>query len=137
MQIDLRDGYLFRSTDKHNRASNNPFIGSSIAARLKTHLDHLGIADGETMHSFRSGCSITLSMLGASIEDITTHVGWRSTESARYYTQTDKVLGLTNSADQLARSTFPVAPSHIPEGLPVADIFRSHNDLNNYCLAFG
>ena len=75
MQIDLRDGYLFRSTDKHNRVSNNPFIGSSIAARLKTHLDHLGIADGETMYSFRSGCSITLSMLGASIEDIATHAG--------------------------------------------------------------
>ena len=63
MQIDLRDGYFFRSTDKHNCVSNNPFIGSSIAARLKTHVDHLGIADGETMHSFRSGCLITLSML--------------------------------------------------------------------------
>ena len=85
MQIDLRDGYLFRSTDKHGRVANNPFIGPSIAARLKTHLDHLGIADGATMHSFRSGCSITLS-----IEDIATHVGWRSTKSAQYYTQTDK-----------------------------------------------
>ena len=107
MQIDVRDGYLFRSTDKHGRVSNNPSIGSSIAARLKTHLDHLGIGDGEAMHSFRSGCSITLSMLGASIEDIATHVGWRSTESAQYYTQTDKVLGLANSADLLARSTNP------------------------------
>ena len=137
MQIDSRDGYLFRSTDKHGRVSNNPFIGSSIAAHLKTHFSHLGIADGETMHSFRSGCSITLSMLDASIEDIATHVGWRSTESAQYYTQTDKVLGLANSADLLARSTNPMASSHkVPEASRVADTFRSHNDLNNYRLAF-
>ena len=92
MQTDLCDGYRFRSTDKHNRISNNPFIASSIAARLNTHLDHLGIADGETMHSFHSGCSITLSKLGASIEDIATHVARCSTKSARYYTQTDKSL---------------------------------------------
>lgn len=74
-------------------------------------------------------------MLGASIEDIAKHVGWGSTESARYYTQIDKVLGLTNPANLLARSTFPVARSDIPE-LRVADIFRTHNDLNNYRLAF-
>ena len=72
------------------------FISSSIASRLKTYLDHLGIADGEPMHSFCSSCSITRSVLGASIEDIATHVGWHSTDSARYYTETDKVLGLTN-----------------------------------------
>ena len=82
MQIDLRERYLFRSTDKHGLVSNNPFIGPSIAA-------YLGIADGDTMHSFLSSCSITLSMLGTSIEDIPTHVGWRSMESAQYYTQTD------------------------------------------------
>ena len=75
----------------------SPITPSSVLlSQPATHLDHLGIADGETMHSFCRSCSITLSMLGASIEDIATHVGWRSTKSARYYTQTDKVLGLTN-----------------------------------------
>ena len=127
MQIDLHDGYLFRSTDKHGRVSINPFVGSTVAAPLKTHLDHLGIADGETMHSFHSGCSITLSMLGASLEDITTHVGWRSTKTARYYTQTDKVLGLTKSGDLLAQSTATAASS---------EVFRHHNNLSDYRLAF-
>ena len=137
MQIDLHDGYLFRSTDKHGRVSINPFVGSTIAARLKTHLDQLGIADGETMHSFRSGCSITLSMLDASLEDITTHVGWRSTKTARYYTQTDKVLGLTKSADLLAQSTATVASSHkVPKASRVTEVFRHHNNLSDYCLAF-
>ena len=76
-------------------------------------------------------------MLGASIEDIATHVGWRSTETARYYTQTDYVFGLTNSADLLARSITLVASSvNVPEASRVAHTFRSHNDLNDYRLAF-
>lgn len=137
MQIDLRDGYLFRSTDKHGRVSNNPFVGSTIAARLKTHLDHLGIADGETVHSFRSGCSITLSMLGVSLEDIAMHVGWRSTQTAKYYTQTDKILGLTKPADLLAQSTASSAPSEKgPKASRIADVFRYRNNLNDYRLAF-
>ena len=115
MQIDLGDGYLFRSTDKHGRVSiaNNPFIGSSIAARLKTHPSHLGIADGETMHSFRSGCSITLSMLRASIEDIATHVGWRSTESVQYShsRKSRDVLFVTSLNHVFLVCSFPIGPS--------------------------
>ena len=95
MAVDLRDGYLFRSTDKHGRVSTNPFVGSTVAARLHTHLTALGIAEGETMHSLRRGCSITLSMMGASLEQISTHMAWKSTQTAKYYTQTDKVLGFT------------------------------------------
>lgn len=75
MAVDLRDGYLFRSTDKHGRVSTNPFVGSTVAARLHTHLTALGIAEGETILSLRRGCSITLSMMGASLEQISTHMG--------------------------------------------------------------
>ena len=62
ISVDLRDGYLFRSTDKHGRVSTNLFVGSTVAARLHTYLTALGIAEGETMQSLRRGCSITLSM---------------------------------------------------------------------------
>lgn len=58
MSIDLRVGYLFRSTDKKGTVTGKPFIGSAIANRLTLHLETLGIHNGETMHSFRSGCSI-------------------------------------------------------------------------------
>ncbi|KAJ7322058.1 hypothetical protein OS493_033224 [Desmophyllum pertusum] len=87
--------------------SENPFIGSAVAARLTSYLEHLGISEGETMHSFRSGCSITLSMLGVPVADIARHVGWKSIQMAQYYSQTDKVLALTKPADALAASTSP------------------------------
>ena len=105
MKIDLRDGYLFRVSDRKGNISNSPFIGSTIANRLHAHLTPLNMDDGETMHSFRSGCSITLSLLGASDQQVTNHVGWRSLETARYDMQADKVMQLSQPASLLAEGT--------------------------------
>lgn len=134
--VDLRDGYLFRSTDKHGRVSTNPFVRTTVAARLHTHLTALGIAKGETMHSRRSGCSITLSMMAASMEQISTHIGWKSTQTAKYYTQTDKVLGLTKEVDMLAQSTSAVDKDTAPKATIIAETFRIHDNLTGCRLAF-
>ena len=56
--IDLKDGYLFRTADHYGYILDKPFIGSAAANRLNKHLTDLGIHNGETMYSFRSGCSI-------------------------------------------------------------------------------
>ena len=58
MNIKLREGFLFRATDPKGRVSTKPFLGSTVANRLRLHLTTLKIHEGETMHSFRSGCSI-------------------------------------------------------------------------------
>ena len=58
MPVNLRDGHLFRTTNK-STVSTSPFIGSAVANRLVQHLKTLGIHNGESMHSFRSGCSIS------------------------------------------------------------------------------
>ena len=42
------------------------------------------------MHSFRSGCSITLSLLGVPSEDVARHIGWSTIVTADYYSQTGK-----------------------------------------------
>lgn len=135
INVDLTDGYLFRATDKRNRVSENPLIGSAVAARLTSYLEHLGISEGETMHSFRSGCSITLSMLGVPLADIARHVGWKSIQMAQYYSQTDKVLALTKPADALAASTSPCE-----EGCSSASLlgrsFSSCNNLDGFQMAF-
>ena len=135
INVDLTDGYLFRATNKRNRVSENPFIGSAVAARLTSYLEHLGISEGETMHSFRSGCSITLSMLGVPLADIARHVGWKSIQMAQYYSQTDKVLALTKPADALAASTSPCE-----EGCSSASLlgrsFSSCNNLDGFQMAF-
>lgn len=61
-----------------------------MANRLSTQLRSAGIFIGETMHTFMSGCSITLSLLGIPPEDIARHVGWSSVAKAEYYSQMGK-----------------------------------------------
>ena len=90
--INLNPGFLFRSTDRHGYVTDKPFIGTAVANRLRKHLTDLSINTGETMHSFRSGCSITLSLLGVPYATIAEHVGWKSVNTAIYYSQCDKVL---------------------------------------------
>ena len=63
MSIALKEGFLFLVTDRRGHVLDKPFLGSAVANRLKKHLKDLQLCNGETMHSFRSGCSITLSLL--------------------------------------------------------------------------
>lgn len=77
------------------------------------------------MHSFRSGCSIKLSLLGVAPEDIARYVGWKSLETAEYYSQTGKVMALSNAASALADSTF--AETGAPSASLVANVFRNKN----------
>ena len=60
MDINFREGFLFRATDPKGRVSPKPFEGSTVANSLRLHLIVLSIDEGETMHRFRSACSITL-----------------------------------------------------------------------------
>ncbi|CAH3154482.1 unnamed protein product, partial [Porites lobata] len=82
-----------------------PFVGSTVANRLRLYLTALNIDEGETMHSFRSACSITLSLLGASDDQVASHVGWKSIQVARYYSQVPKVMDLSLPASLLAQGT--------------------------------
>lgn len=135
MSINLRDGYLFRSTNKKGAVSSKPFIGSAIANRLSLHLTTLKMHNGETMHSFRSGCSITMSLIGVSPEDVARHVGWKSLQTAEYYMQTGKVMKMSHAASALADSTLSVEgdPS---AAISVANLFRIKNELRGFSLAF-
>lgn len=105
MSINLESGYLFRATDHRGYISEAPFVGSTVANRLKKHLDDAGLSDGETMHSFRSGCSITLAALGSQYADIARHVGWKSMKTALYYTQFEKVCSQNDVSSLLSNST--------------------------------
>ena len=97
------------------------------------HLRSAGIYDGETIHSFRSGCSITLSLLGVPSEDVARHAGWSSIVTAKYYSQTGKVMNSDSVAASLAMST---APS-LTEGEPLASVVtQAFSDIRNLSLAF-
>ena len=72
MNISLREGSLFRASDSKGQVSSKPFVDSAVANLLRLHLiiTTLNTDKGETMHGFRSGCSITLSLLGASDDQV-------------------------------------------------------------------
>ena len=76
LSVSLRGSYLFRVLNSKNEISEDPFVGFAVANRLLLHLRSERIYSGETMHSFRSGCSITLSLLGIPSKDIARHVWW-------------------------------------------------------------
>ena len=135
MNINLREGFLFRATDPKGRVSPKPFVGSTVANRLRLHLTALNIDEGETMHSFRSGCSITLPLLGASDDQVASHVGWKSIQMARYYSQVPKVMDLSLPASLLAQGTVRGKDSISRAGSLGAE-FRARSNLKGLSLAF-
>lgn len=134
LSVDLRDGFLFKSMDKRGAVSNKTF-GLAAAGRLTPYLKALNIFDGETVHSFRSGCPITLSLTGVPMEDVARHAGWRSLDTAAYCTQTGKVLNMSHAASTLDDSTHAVEGS-LPAAVSAAESFRFQNDLQSFPLAF-
>ena len=133
--VNLRDGHLLRTTNK-TAVSTSPFIVSAVANRLVQHLKTLGIHNCESMHSFRSGCSITLSLLGVSSEEVARHVGCRSLDTAEYFTQTKKVMNMSNTASVLASSTAVTPSGAVASASSVVHVFRAKNELRDFSLAF-
>ena len=135
MNIKLREGFLFRATDSRGRVSTKPFVGSTVANCLRLHLTTLNLHEGETMHSFRSGCSITVPFLGASDDRVARHVGWKSVQTARYYSQVPKVMDLSLPASLLAQGSAK-GKDNIPHAESLGAEFRARNDLERLPLAF-
>ena len=74
--IDLSSGYLFRPVLGGKTVLNDSMSYSAIYERLKTYLSVLGIDEGETPHSMRAGCAVTLALSGSvETKDVMNHIG--------------------------------------------------------------
>lgn len=104
LKVDLRSGFLFRST-KGSSVTAEPFLGSAVYNRLKFYLGALGLDSGETPHSLRAGCSITLSLLGVPEGAILKHIGWRSASMLHHYTDLREVTRPDSPGAVLAASS--------------------------------
>ena len=135
MKINLREGYLFRALLDANAVSDSPFVGAAVANRLKTHLQMANIHGRETMHSFRSGCAITLSWLGVSPDDIARHIGWKSLSTMEYYSQTEKVMRSQKVAAILASRTSS-GHGNQAQAIKAAAAFVANNELTGFKPAF-
>ena len=88
--------------------------------------------EGETVHGFHSGCSITLSLLGIPYEQVAKHVGWKSIDMAIYYSQYDKVMSLNDSSSVVSSAAqhdpkLGVSPSEL-----LGNEFRERNFLKGF-----
>lgn len=131
MKINLREGYLLRALIDANRVSDSLFVGAAVANRLQTHLQMANIHGGKTMHSFRSGCAITLSLLGVSPDDIARHVGWKSLSTMECYSQTGKVMRSQKVVATLSSSTSSCHGSQA-QAIKAAAAFDANNELMGF-----
>ena len=123
LKVDLRSGFLFRST-KGSSVTAEPFLGSAVYNRLKFYLGALGLDKGETPHSLRAGCSITLSLLGVPEGAILKHIGWRSASMLHHYTDLREVTRPDSPGAVLAASS----AKSVSAGVLAA--YNSYDDLS-------
>lgn len=104
--IPLESGYLFRVITESGRVLDNPVSYSSIYDRFRGYLVTLGIFEGETPHSMRAGCAVTLAYAESKTDTrgIMQHVGWSSEITAHYYTRACAIKDASKVADNLAQA---------------------------------
>ncbi|XP_062602975.1 uncharacterized protein LOC134264730 [Saccostrea cucullata] len=103
--IDLETGYLFRTVTENGVVLNTPLSYSSIYERLKTYLRILGLDEGETPHSLRAGCAVTLALSDADCEQLKSHIGWSDSKTADYYSRATRIRDATETASTLAEAS--------------------------------
>ena len=134
ISIDISQGYLFRATSKAGHISEKPFIGSSVYNRFKQYLKDAGLDGGETPHSLRAGCSITLELLGVSKSDIAKHIGWRSTSMVDHYNDLEQIVKPGHAAEVLSSTASSQASSSATQD--VISSYQNANELKNFSPVF-
>ena len=117
--VDLRHGYLFRPTSPQGSVLDRPFLSSTAESRLKFYLGQAKFDEGETLHSFRSGSTLTLAFTGSSLADVMCHVGWKSSATASHYMKLADVVRAGTPADALSCASLPVIES--------SKFYKDHN----------
>ena len=128
--IKLSNGFLFRPVTESGVVLNEPISFSAVYSRLTSYLTLLGIYEGETPHSLRAGCALTLSTANASIgaDAVMQHVGWRSAQSLKYYCRSHLIRDATSTASMISEAT---SMSRETEAF-----FRDYGDFNHMKQAF-
>lgn len=90
----------------------------------------MNIYEGETAHSFRAGCGITLMANNiTSSEEIMEHVGWRSRQSFNRYSRINRIVGTSWVGDLLAKVS-------VLEDMDANVIFDKFGDYSRLPQAF-
>ena len=134
ISVDISQGYLFRASSKAGHISDKPFIGSPVDNRFKQYLKDAGLDGGETPHSLRAGCSITLELLGVSKSDIAKHIGWRSTSMVDHYNDLEQIVKPGHTAEVLSSTASSRASSSATQD--AISSYQDVNELKNFSPVF-
>ena len=126
--ISLSPRYLFCATNHQGHIVDKPLLRSVPDSCLRKYLRDANIGGGETLHSFRSGCALTLAFSGSPLTDIMSHVGWSNSKTPLYYLKLADVIRAGAPADLLTS-----APSQSQEAFR---IYEDHNGLKDFVSAF-
>ncbi|MES9881505.1 MAG: hypothetical protein ABW185_11550 [Sedimenticola sp.] len=128
--VDLSNGYLFRPVLDGGLVLNDVLTYSSIYDRLIKYLTTLGIYDGETPHSMRAGCAISMTMTSdnASQSGVMQHIGWKSPRSMDYYSRATLIRDASHVASALADS--------VPDNKKVEQFFNENSSFSSLTPAF-
>ena len=63
---------------------DTPLLSSTTESRFRKYPRDSQIDSGETLHSFRSSCALTLAFSGFPLADVMSHVGWSTSKTALY-----------------------------------------------------
>ena len=90
----------------HLRNNKTNYICGGETSRRATNLiAATGINHGETPHSMRAGCAVTLALTGSvDTKGMMDHIGWFSKRSTDYYSRSSKLIDSGNVANALAKS---------------------------------
>lgn len=90
------------------------------------------------MHSFRGGCSITLSVLEVPLADIARYVGWKSTQMAQYcYTTVKRTRVWVLPTSWHSSSRYSATEVQVPSCLIFRPrIYSSCKNLDGFRVAF-
>ena len=104
--VDLSTGYLFRIRTEVGKVLDQPVNYSVMYERLRYYLTTLGLYDGETPHSFRAGCAVTMALSNSAdnVDQAMEHIGWFGKASAEYYSRINTLVDSSIVAENLAKS---------------------------------
>ena len=126
--VNISTGFLFRATNPQGHVLDKPFLSTTAESRLKKYLQDANIHNGETLHSFRSGCALTLTFAGSPLADVMSHIGWTNPKTAAYYLKLADVIRAGAPAERLSSSL----SSH----LEASRVYSQYNTLQDFVSAF-
>lgn len=120
--------YLFRPLGKNKLSVLDDHLSYLVVyERLKFYLEKLDIDEGETPHSLRRGCAVTLSLSADVEKNIMGRIGWFFSRSLHRYSEMKKLIDVGSVSNLFAQ---------VPSIQGIENVYKSCGDYEALPKAF-